>query len=216
MDIDRYFTLKEEQTGLFRDRGSKFIAYAIPVNSIENFESVLIPIKKEHPKARHFCYAYIMGPNEEVFRHNDDGEPGGSAGLPIYNQLLSRKLNYVGVVVVRYFGGKKLGVPGLINAYKTATQEALDADEIIECFITDNIKINYQFDQTGAIMRALNEFELSIDENSFEGSSPIIKLTIRKSLTNKLKTKLLSLLLKRDESDISGDEEIDGFSIINI
>jgi uncharacterized YigZ family protein len=198
--------------GLFRDRGSRFIAYAFPLRSGQALEEDLLLIRKDHPKARHFCYAYILGPESDEYRYNDDGEPGGSAGLPIYNQLRSYGLHFVAIVVVRYFGGKKLGVPGLIHAYKTAAQEALDHASIIERFITDTMLITYRFDQTGPVMRALNEMQADVEENGFSGM-PFTRICIRKSLSGKLRIRLLSLLLKRGESDITGEEEVDGFSI---
>lgn len=205
-------TIKAPSQGLYRDRGSKFIAYAYPVKDVEDFENQLQPIKKEHPKARHFCFAYVLDPVAETYRYSDDGEPGGSAGLPIYNQLRSSQLHHIAVVVVRYFGGKKLGVPGLINAYKVSTQEALDNAKVFKKFLTDEFKISYTFDQTGPVMRVLNEMELNILENGFE-VSPFVRVSIRKSRSEHLKTKLLSLLLKRDEEDITGEEEIEGFNI---
>jgi uncharacterized YigZ family protein len=205
-------TLTRSTSGLYRDRGSKFIAYAFPVTSIEAFEKEVEPIRKEHPKARHFCFAYILGPEKELFRYSDDGEPGGSAGLPIYNQLRSFELNYSAVVVVRYFGGKKLGVPGLIQAYKSSTLDAIQNNDIVRKYITDVYKIGYQYDMTGPVMRALNETELTIEENGFE-KSPFVQVKIRKSLSEKLKIKLLALILKREETDITGEEELDGFYI---
>lgn len=209
---DNYLTIASPAEGLFRDRGSKFIAYAFPVRSAEDFEEKVLPIKKDHPKARHFCFAYVLGPNSDEFRYSDDGEPGGSAGLPIYNHLRSFDLHFTAVVVVRYFGGKKLGVPGLIHAYKTSTREALENASIIREYITLQFEIGYSFDQTGPVMRALNEIELQIEENGFR-KNPFSRVRLRESLAVTLKNRLLSLLLKRDESDITGDEEIEGFYI---
>jgi putative IMPACT (imprinted ancient) family translation regulator len=133
---------------------------------------------------------------EETFRYSDDGEPGGSAGLPIFNQLRSAQLRHIAVVVVRYFGGKKLGVPGLINAYKVSTQLALDNASVLRKFLTDEFKITYTFEQTGPVMRALNEMELSILENGFE-TSPFVRVSIRKSLSFELKTKIVGFTFEK-------------------
>src|ERR1700742_4267725 len=125
MNEDIYYTIGKEATAEFRDRGSKFIGYACPAMSVDECKERLNAIKKEHPKATHHCYAYRIGLDGNLFRVNDDGEPSGTAGRPILGQIDSKELVNVLVVVVRYFGGTLLGVPGLINAYKTATALAL-------------------------------------------------------------------------------------------
>ena len=207
---DKFATLKDEQQGLYREKGSKFIAYAFPIENLESFESRMLEIRKEHPKARHFCYAYQLGINDDSFRYNDDGEPSGSAGVPIFNQLKSFELHKSAVIVVRYFGGKKLGVPGLINAYKQSTHEALDTAERIVRYIEDTIKIGYQFDQTGPVMRALNEMNVNIIENGYT-QNPYIVCRLRRSLTRSLKLQVLARLLGRDLADIQGDEKVEGY-----
>jgi len=134
---DNFLTIDNECSGVYREKGSKFIAYAFPCGDVAAFEERLVLLKKEHPKARHHCYAYILDPSNQQYRYNDDGEPTGSAGLPIYNQLKSMQLKKIAVVVIRYFGGKKLGVPGLINAYREATQDALSQAKIVEKYVED-------------------------------------------------------------------------------
>jgi len=124
---DSYRTIEKPAEGVFRDRGSKFIAFAYPINSESELKNILSQLKSEHPKANHHCWAIRLGLDRSVFRINDDGEPSGTAGRPILNTLLSHNLTNVAVIVVRYFGGTLLGVPGLINAYKTATEEAAEA-----------------------------------------------------------------------------------------
>ena len=119
---DTYQTIEFPAEGIFRDKGSKFIAYAYPFKDEANLKDIIADLKSQHPKARHHCYAYRLSPDRSVFRVNDDGEPSGTAGRPILNVLLSMDVTNILVVVVRYFGGTLLGVPGLINAYKTATQ----------------------------------------------------------------------------------------------
>jgi uncharacterized YigZ family protein len=129
---DTYKTISQPSESIFRDRGSKFLGYAYPVTSDNDIKAIVANLKAEHPKANHHCWAIRLGIDRSVFRVNDDGEPSGTAGRPILNILLSRNITNVLVVVVRYFGGTLLGVPGLINAYKTATEMALDAAQVLE------------------------------------------------------------------------------------
>ena len=129
---DTYHTIEKPSEGLFRDRGSKFLAYAYQVNSESELKNNLTQLKSLHPKANHHCWAIRLSIDRSVFRLNDDGEPSGTAGRPILNTLLSHDLTNLAVVVVRYFGGTLLGVPGLINAYKSATEDALKQAVIIE------------------------------------------------------------------------------------
>lgn len=125
-----YFTLKESAEGLYKDKGSKFIAYSFPVKDVEEIKEIIALLKIDHPKARHVCYAYRLGNTPEEARSNDDGEPSGSAGKPILNTIISNNLHYTLVAVVRYFGGTLLGVPGLIHAYKEASLDALQEENI--------------------------------------------------------------------------------------
>ncbi len=125
-----YFTLRESAEGLYKDKGSKFIAYSFPVKDVEEIKEIIALLKIDHPKARHVCYAYRLGNTPEEARSNDDGEPSGSAGKPILNTIISNNLHYTLVAVVRYFGGTLLGVPGLIHAYKEASLDALQEENI--------------------------------------------------------------------------------------
>src|SRR5580700_3591355 len=134
---DTYRTIEKPIEGLFRDRGSKFLAFAYPVNTETELKTALALLKAEHPKANHHCWALRLGIDRSVFRLNDDGEPSGTAGRPILNTLFSRDLTNLVVIVVRYFGGTLLGVPGLINAYKSATEDALKQAIIIEKTVND-------------------------------------------------------------------------------
>src|SRR3954466_15552915 len=136
-DVHKYTTIAEPGTGDFRDRGSKFLAYAYPVFTPQDIKDRLNALKKEHPKATHHCYAWRLGTDGTQYRANDDGEPSGSAGKPILGQIDSTELTNVLVVVVRYFGGSLLGVPGLINAYKTATAQSLENLPRTEKWIED-------------------------------------------------------------------------------
>ena len=129
---DTYRTIEKSAEGIFRDKGSKFISYAYPFTTEDQLKEIIADLKTLHPKARHHCWAYRIGPDRTVYRLNDDGEPSGTAGRPILNVLLSMDVTNVIVIVVRYFGGTLLGVPGFNNAYKSATQDALTHAEIIE------------------------------------------------------------------------------------
>src|SRR5690606_23871949 len=135
-------------------------------------------VKSEHPKARHWCYAYRLSPDRTIFRVNDDGEPSGSAGRPILNTLLSNELTNILVIVVRYFGGTLLGIPGLINAYKNATQEAIDAAEVIEKTQEDVYKIDFDYLQMNEVMRIIKEDDLEIHKQDFDNRCSIT-LSIR-------------------------------------
>jgi uncharacterized YigZ family protein len=142
---DTYRTIEKPAEGLFRDRGSKFLAFAYPVNKETDLKSNLVQLRSEHPKANHHCWAMRLTPDRSVFRLNDDGEPSGTAGRPILNTLLSHDLTNLAVVVVRYFGGTLLGVPGLINAYKMATEEALKQSVTVQKTINDVYTIEFDY-----------------------------------------------------------------------
>ena len=165
-DSDKYFTIKNPSEGIFKDRGSKFISYAFPVTDESNVKDHLQSLKKLHPSASHFCYAFRINPMNEYWRANDDGEPSSSAGKPILGQLRSQLLQNILVVVVRYFGGSLLGVPGLINAYKTAAAEALKAAEKIEKVITMPLAVGVTYEMSGELMKWIKEMKL-------ESMSPI-------------------------------------------
>lgn len=165
---DTYKTIEGPSEGLFKDKGSKFIAYAYPLRSEEDYKTFLGEVKALHPKARHHCWAYRLTPDRTVFRANDDGEPSGSAGRPILNVLLSMDVTNVFVVVVRYFGGTLLGVPGLINAYKTATKEALDAATIIERTVNDIYEVAFDYLLMNDVMRVVKEENLQVLNQTFD------------------------------------------------
>jgi len=160
---DTYKTLKAPgKEVLFKDRGSKFFGYAYPVNNEEAIKNHIEQLKKEHHTARHWCYAWQLGKKYEHFRANDDGEPNNSAGMPIYGQLQSFELTNALVVVVRYFGGTKLGVGGLIQAYKTAAQMAIEASKIIIRTIDIKFQLNFDYPEMNTVMRIVKEEQLNI------------------------------------------------------
>jgi uncharacterized YigZ family protein len=164
---DTYKTITNTSEGLFTDKGSKFIAYAFPIKSEDDIKEYLEFVKKEHWKARHHCYAWRLGTDRNTYRSNDDGEPSGTAGKPILGQLDSFEITDTLVIVVRYFGGTKLGVGGLINAYKSATIDALNQTEIEERTIDNYYKIVYDYGITSQVMNFINHHQLNIINQSF-------------------------------------------------
>ena len=150
--LHEYKTIsKPVENVLLKEKGSKFIGFAFPVNNETELKSALEKIRSEHPKATHHCYAFRMGLNGENYRANDDGEPSGSAGLPIYNQLLANEITNVLVISVRYYGGTKLGVSGLVKTYKESAKITLEEAEIITKELETEINITFNFDQQNVI-----------------------------------------------------------------
>ena len=165
-----YQTLQAESTGVYKEKRSKFLAFAGPVQSRHEVKEMLERLKRAYFDARHHCFAWVLGPEREEFRAFDDGEPNHSAGDPILGQIRSRKLTYVMVVVVRYFGGVKLGVGGLINAYRSAAEAALDNAVIIEVEVQSRATMEYDYTFTAEVMRLVNEFGLTIRKQEFNES----------------------------------------------
>ncbi|MBQ9587213.1 MAG: YigZ family protein [Bacteroidales bacterium] len=157
---DTYKTIKEASQGLYKEKGSKFLAFAFPVRNTDDIKSHLEQLRKDYFDARHHCYAYILGPNKEAWRANDDGEPSGTGGRPIYGQLLSAELTDTMIVVVRYFGGILLGASGLANAYKTAARDAIDHAEIIEKTIDVHYRLHFEYAAMNDVMRIVKDFGL--------------------------------------------------------
>lgn len=192
MSSDAYKTMIEPAEGLYKEKGSKFLAFAWPVTTEEEVKDRLEELKKRFHDARHYCYAWVIGPENPAWRANDDGEPGNSAGVPILNQIRSFELVNVLVVVVRYFGGTKLGVGGLVQAYKTAARLALEQSKIVEKFLTVRIDITYAYEHTSEVMRFLHEFDLSPQRQYF-GASCSMELQVRKSQAAAVKSRLLEM-----------------------
>ena len=157
-----------ETESLFKDRGSKFYGYCVPTKTTEDVKSALERVAEAHPQARHVCYAYVLGPDREDYRVNDDGEPSNSAGMPIYNQIKSNEITNVLVAVVRYFGGTKLGVPGLIHAYKTAAELAIGENKIVNHVVHAYYKIKYDYPQMDAAMHVAKVNNWNIIDQKFE------------------------------------------------
>lgn len=156
---DTYKTITKQSEGLYKDRGSKFLAYAHPIKNEEEVKKLVGAYKKEYHNARHHCYAFKYGTRDEYYRFNDDGEPSGTAGKPIYGQILSHDLTNICIVVVRYFGGTLLGTSGLINAYKQATIEAIKHNKITEKTINDIYEVDFSYDQINVVMNQLKTFK---------------------------------------------------------
>ena len=169
MDSDTYRTiLKPSPEVLFKDKNSKFYGYVFPVNNEDEVKLNIDNLKKQHHSARHWCYAYQIGEEDFKFRANDDGEPSNSAGMPIYGQIQSYNVTNILIVVVRYFGGVKLGVGGLINAYRTAAQMALEASKIKELTINIDFLISFDYKNMNKVMRIIKEKNLNIVNQKME------------------------------------------------
>jgi uncharacterized YigZ family protein len=189
---DSYLTIAEPAEAIYKERSSKFLVYAYPVESEEEIKLHLDRLRKEFFDATHHCYAYRLGPQGETFRANDDGEPSGTAGKPILGQLLSADLTNCLVVVVRYFGGTKLGVSGLIQAYKESTAEVIATSTIIEKTVDRVIDISFSYISMNGVMRIIKEMSPRIDEQQFDNLCTM-RLRIRESEADCLIAKLLKV-----------------------
>ncbi|HOV12093.1 MAG TPA: YigZ family protein [Bacteroidales bacterium] len=186
---DTFFTVANVSEGVFRDRGSRFIGIVVPVGNEAEMKQELEQLRKKYFDATHHCYAFRLGYDKSVYRFNDDGEPSGTAGRPIYGQILSKDLTNVLVVVVRYYGGTKLGVPGLINAYKTAAKDALDNNRIIEKTVNDVYMVVFSYEQMNDVMRILKDDHIKQLSQSFDNECAI-EFSVRKLYSGKTYEKL--------------------------
>lgn len=181
-NIDTYKTIDQaSEEILFKEKNSKFFGYAFPFESEDELKPIIDGLKKQHPNAGHFCYAYQIGTNKIYYRANDDGEPSNSAGMPIYGQIQSFGVTNILIVVVRLFGGVKLGVGGLISAYKTATQLSLENCDIIEKTIDVQYQILFEYKNMNKVMRIIKEKNLDIVSQKMEMSCEIIIKTRKKN-----------------------------------
>lgn len=179
LNSDTYHTIESISTGLFKDRGSKFFGFAYPVQTLDDVKQALESLKKEYYDARHHCYAYRIKPESPEFRANDDGEPSNTAGMPIYNQILSHDLWNVLIIVVRYFGGTKLGASGLINAYKESASLALSEAVTLEKYLMESMQIQFPYELTNDVMRIIKDTGALIREEQM-GQLGGYSLEIRK------------------------------------
>ena len=185
---DSYLTIAEPAEAIYKERSSKFLTYAYPVESESVIKELLDALRKQYYDATHHCYAYRLGAHGEMFRANDDGEPSGTAGKPILGQLLSANLTNCLVVVVRYFGGTKLGVSGLIQAYKESTADVIAVSKIIEKTVDRVVKIDFDYTSMNGVMRIVKEMNPRIDEQVFDNLCS--SLRIRESEVDMLTAKL--------------------------
>ncbi len=188
-----YFTIDKPSHAEFKDRGSRFMAYAHPIDSVDTFKHLLNNFKKEHPKAAHHCFAYRLGFDKNNFRVNDDGEPSGTAGKPILNQIDSKQLTNTAVIVIRYFGGTLLGVPGLINAYKSATAMALQVTPIIQQPILLNYELQFDYTRMNDVMIIVRQFNCQVISQEMQLFC-LMKIGIPKGRAAEVEFKLKELL----------------------
>ena len=178
---DNYRTIeKAVEDVIFKELGSKFINFAYPIENEDDIKIYLDQLREIHPDANHHCYAYALGIDGKNHRANDDGEPSGSAGLPIYNQILSSEATNVLIVSVRYFGGTKLGIPGLVKAYKFAAQVVLEEAKIVEKFVSKRVKMVFNYDQQGIVERNVDRIEGEIKDKHFSDKC-MFTVSIRES-----------------------------------
>ena len=182
---DTYKEIKNPTTGLHKEKGSRFISYLFPVYSEQGVKERLEEVKKIEHSARHHCYAYIINPDKSAQRVNDDGEPSSTAGKPILGQILSNDLTNILIVVVRYFGGVKLGVPGLIRSYKTAALDSISNSEIITKIIRDQFAVSFKYPQMNDVMRLVKEYNLEVVSTDFQIECNLI-FAVAKSKSEKV------------------------------
>ncbi|MCZ2101821.1 MAG: YigZ family protein [Chitinophagales bacterium] len=212
---DAYITLESPAFGEYKEKGSKFLAFAYPFDDEEMLNAYLDAIRSEHHKARHFCYAYQIGDGQDRYRMNDDGEPSGTAGKPIYGQILSFGLTNVLIIVVRYFGGTKLGVSGLIQAYKEAAKAALDDANLVEKYITSSYRLGFDYAEMGHIMNVLKELDIEIIDKSFE-STCAVTIQLRHSIEGEMLHKLIARILNKSMEEVHVETPIDFCTITKV
>lgn len=190
--VDSYKTIKHMGEGFYSEKRSKFLAFAHPVESIEQVKEIVTEYRKKYYDARHCCYAYVLGPEREEFRANDDGEPSSTAGKPILGQINANELTNILICVIRYYGGVNLGTSGLIVAYRSAAADAIAHSEIIDQLIEENVSYQFTYPMMNAVMRVVKEMDAHIVAQNFETTCEIV-LSIRKSCVKDLKDRLEKL-----------------------
>lgn len=187
--MDLYRTIKEKAEGTYSEKRSKFLAFAIPVTSVDEVKMLVTEYQKKYYDARHVCYAYMLGAERKEFRANDNGEPSGTAGKPILGQINSNELTNILIIVVRYFGGIKLGTSGLIVAYRLAAAEAIAAAEIIEKTVDEDVKVKFEYPMMNEVMKVVKDMEPQIMSQDFDMDCRMT-LRIRKGEAERMKEKL--------------------------
>ncbi len=189
---DTYLTISDDSEGLYKERGSKFMSFAFPVSNEDEVKEKLEFLRKKFYDARHHCYAYVLGKDKVIFRANDDGEPNHSAGDPILGQIRSNQLTNVLIVVVRYFGGVKLGVGGLISAYRSAAAEAISNNVIVEAIVKERIKLQFDYLSMNNVMKTIKDYDLEIINQQF-GNDCKVAILVREGLIQEVISKFENL-----------------------
>ena len=187
IDSDKYLEIQSDTIGIYKEKGSKFIAYAFPVHTESDIKARIDEVKKTEPSASHYCYAYILKHDMSLQRTNDDGEPSSSAGKPILGQIISNKITNILIIVVRYFGGIKLGIPGLIRSYKTAAHNSILEGTIITKTIKEYYQLNFKYNSMNNVMRIIKEFNLEIVQTDFQLECKLI-FAVLKSKANTIES----------------------------
>lgn len=212
---DQYLTIQSATFGEYKEKGSKFLSYCFPFDNENQLPEIMEKLKSDHPKARHYCYAYKIGIENNRYRTNDDGEPSGTAGKPIFGQISSYNLTNVLIIVVRYFGGTKLGASGLIHAYKQAAIESLSNATFIEKFMTTKYVLTFTYEQMGSILASLKTNQINILEKSFDNQC-FVKIEIRNSEASKKIILLKSHLLGISMDQVAEDTEVEYCSFMRV
>lgn len=199
LENDIFYTIKRPAEGIFKDKGSKFLAFAFPIESEQDFKDHLARLKKQYFDARHHCYAFAIGLNRDINRSGDDGEPSGTAGKPIYNQLLSSNLTNIAVIVVRYFGGTLLGTSGLIQAYKGAAADAITNAEVIEKHVQAKLNLSFEYELLNQVLKIVKGEGADILNQHYDNTC-MLETSIRASKLELLSNKLEKIPGVRIES----------------
>ena len=207
-----YNSIEKNTEGLYKEKGSKFIAYAFPVESLDAVTEKLQEVKSMHPKARHHCYAYRLGIDGNEYRQNDDGEPSGTAGRPILGQIDSFDLTNTLVVVVRYFGGKLLGASGLITAYKESTCDALQKATIFRYEVRAHFRISFDYAVMGSLMQNLNKYGARIEKQVFD-ENPVIWISLSLPDGEDLMDRIIASTLDMYVEEVQGKRTFDQMSV---
>ncbi len=207
-----YKTISEDSVGLYKDRGSKFIAFAFHCDSEDQFSLELQRIKKSHRKSRHFCYAYSI---DGLERCSDDGEPSGTAGKPILRQIQKKELKQIAVIVIRYFGGTLLGTGGLIQAYKAATADALAHAKVISYELKHYIKIEFEYRHLGPLMSAIKKYKLTIHTQEL-GKDPFIVISCHPDACSDIIQHIKASISKKYPSELHEDFKVEGLAFLTL
>lgn len=211
--MEVFNTISKSSEGIFKDRGSKFLGYAFPFNELLELNERIAEIHKIHPKARHICYAYRLTPDGSVFRANDDGEPSGTAGKPILGQIDSHQLTNTLILVVRYFGGTKLGTGGLINAYRTTAKETILANRIVAKKLLANYVLKFEYTKMAQVMEAVKKSSFVIEKQEFE-LTPFLQLSIEKKDHEKLAHNLQAAIVGKIPEVFNPETDVRDFELI--